>query len=221
MTIPIAAGEPVQQENTGSSARKRRAILDAATQVFLRSGYLGASMDEIAALSEVSKQTVYKQFSSKEALFVEIVTSMTDAASHSVYNEMPDCAGDDVAAFLQMYALRQLTVVLTPRLMQLRRLVIGEVPRFPELAKVLYERGPQRAAVVLAKTFKRLADRGLLVTDDPLMAASHFNWLVMSEPLNRAMLLGDQAIPKPPALRRYAAEAVRTFLAAYGRRAND
>ncbi len=47
------------------------------------------------------------------------------------------------------------------------------------------------------------------------MAASQFNWLVMAEPLNRAMLLGDSAIPKPAELRRHAEEAVRVFLAAY------
>lgn len=219
MTPPFAAGEPAQQEETGSSARKHRAILNAATEVFLRSGYLGTNMDEIAALSEVSKQTIYKHFSSKEALFVEIVSTMTDAASDMVQNEVPELAdGKDIAGFLQMYAHRQLTVVLTPRLMQLRRLVIGEVSRFPELARVLYERGPQRAIAALAKTFERLAARGLLAIDDPQIAASHFNWLVMSEPLNKAMLLGDEAIPKPPALRRHAAEGVRVFLAAYGKR---
>ena len=67
----MAAGEPVALEDSSRSARKRRAILDAATEIFLRTGYLGTNMDEIAALSEVSKQTVYKHFSSKEALFVE------------------------------------------------------------------------------------------------------------------------------------------------------
>jgi TetR/AcrR family transcriptional repressor of mexJK operon len=214
-----AASKPAQHEETGSSARKHRAILDAALTVFLRSGYLGANMDEIAALSEVSKQTIYKHFSSKEALFVEIVTSMTDLASATVHDEQPEfAAGNNIAAFLQTYAHRQLTVVLTPRLMQLRRLVIGEVARFPELAQVLYERGPRRAIAALARTFERLAARGLLVMDDPMLAASHFNWLVMSEPLNRAMLLGDKAIPKPAALRRYAAEGVRVFLAAYGKK---
>jgi len=167
----------------------------------------------------VSKQTIYKHFSSKEALFVEIVTSMTDLASDTVHTEQPEpAASNNVAGFLQMYAHRQLTVVLTPRLMQLRRLVIGEVARFPELAQVLYERGPQRAIAALAQTFERLAGRGLLVMDDPMIAASHFNWLVMSEPLNKAMLLGDEAIPKPAALRRYAAEGVRVFLAAYGKK---
>jgi TetR/AcrR family transcriptional regulator, mexJK operon transcriptional repressor len=57
-----------------------------------------------------------------------------------------------------------------------------------------------------------------LVIDDPLIAASQFNWLVMSEPLNKAMLLGDEAIPKLTALRRHAAEGVRVFLAAYGKK---
>jgi AcrR family transcriptional regulator len=219
MVPPTSAGKPVQIEDTGSSARKHRAILDAAIKVFLKSGYLGTNMDEIAALSEVSKQTIYKHFSSKEALFVEMVISMTDAASDTVHNQIPELSDDkDIAGFLQMYAHRQLTVVLTPRLMQLRRLVIGEVARFPELARVLYERGPQRAVAALAKVFERLAARGLLVIDDPLIAASHFNWLIMAEPLNKAMLLGDQAIPKPSALRRHAAKGVRVFLAAYGKR---
>jgi TetR/AcrR family transcriptional repressor of mexJK operon len=219
MATLTAAAKPARDQETGNSARKHRAILDAALKVFLRSGYLGANMEEIAALSAVSKQTIYKHFSSKEALFVEIVTSMTDAASATVHHEVAEISEDrDIAEFLQMYAYRQLTVVLTPSLMQLRRLVIGEVARFPELAKILYERGPQRAAAALAQTFKRLAGRGLLVIDDPLIAASTFNWLVMSEPLNKAMLLGDGAIPKPTALRRHAAEGVRVFLAAYGKK---
>jgi len=219
MATPTAAAKPERNRETGSSARKHRAILDAALKVFLKSGYLGANMEEIAALSEVSKQTIYKHFSSKESLFVEVVTNMTDIASDTVHNEVPELAADnDIAGFLKMYAHRQLTVVLTPRLMQLRRLVIGEVARFPELARVLYERGPQRAIAALAQTFDRLAARGLLVIDDSLIAASHFNWLVMSEPLNKAMLLGDEAIPKPTALRRHAAEGVRVFLAAYGKK---
>jgi TetR/AcrR family transcriptional repressor of mexJK operon len=218
MPTPTAPAKPARNEETGNSARKHSAILDAALKVFLRSGYLGANMEEIAALSAVSKQTIYKHFSSKEALFVEVVTSMTDVASDSVHNEMPEPAADnDITGFLQMYAHRQLSVVLTPRLMQLRRLVIGEVARFPELARVLYERGPQRAIAALAQAFDRLAARGLLVIDDSLIAASHFNWLVMAEPLNKAMLLGDEAIPKRTALRRHAAEGVRVFLAAYGK----
>ena len=201
------------------SARKRAAILQAATEVFLRDGYPGASMDEIAALSAVSKQTVYKHFGSKEALFVEIVTSMTGAAGDTVHNDVVDLGKDeDLEDYLQAYALRQLSVVLTPRLMQLRRLVIGEVGRFPDLAEALYEHGPRRAVGLLAAMIERLSKRGLLTVDDPIVAATHFNWLVMSAPLNAAMLLGDRGIPRPAELRRHADDGVRVFLAAYGRR---
>ncbi|WP_448006019.1 TetR/AcrR family transcriptional regulator [Agromyces bauzanensis] len=200
-----------------ASARKHRAILAAAEEMFLRGGYLGTNMDELAALSQVSKQTVYKHFGSKEALFVELVTTMTDAAGDRVHNEVPDPAeAGDMPAYLRDYAERQLDVVMTPSLLQLRRLVIGEVGRFPELARALYESGPKRALTSLAAVFARLVERGMLSIDDPDVAASQFNWLVMAAPLNEAMLLGDEAVPDAGARRRHVTEAVRTFLAAYG-----
>ena len=215
----VSANMPKLAGEAGNTDKKRRAILEAAMSVFLKSGYLGASMDEIAALAQVSKQTVYKQFSNKESLFVEIVTSMTDTASDTVHNDVPELTDSSgISEYLQLYAFRQLTVVLVPPLMQLRRLVIGEVSRFPELAQILYERGPQRAIAAFARVLEQLAARDLLTIDEPKTAASHFNWLVMSEPLNRAMLLGDTTIPKQAALRRHAAECVRVFLAAYGKK---
>ncbi len=218
MTKVALSTNPAELEGVTRSARKHKAILEAATEIFLKSGYLGTNMDEIAALSAVSKQTIYKHFASKEALFIEIVSGMTGEAGDTVHNEVPELDDvSEVAEFLRDYACRQLTVVLTPRLMQLRRLVIGEVSRFPELARVLYERGPQRALTALATAFERLGNRGLLTIDDPLVAASQFNWLIMSDPLNQAMLLGDEAIPTQTELRRHAAEGVRVFLAAYGK----
>ena len=216
--VSASVDEAAEPEGENRSARKRRAILDAATEVFLKSGYLGTNMDEIAALSSVSKQTVYKHFASKEALFVEIVGSMTTGAGDVVHNDVAQLGPDeDLVAYLVEYALRQLTVVLTPRIMQLRRLVVGEVTRFPELAKVLYERGPARAMAMLATVFQGLAERGLLQVGDPKVAAEHFNWLIMSAPLNQAMLLGDDAIPSQAELRRNAEAGVRVFLAAYGK----
>jgi AcrR family transcriptional regulator len=207
------------REKSPRSALKRQAILNAATEIFLKGGYLGTSMEEIATLSAVSKQTVYKHFASKEALFIAVVSGMTDDTGNIVRNAVAELDdGGDVAEYLVNYAYRQLTGVLTPRVMQLRRLVIGEVSRFPDLAKVLYERGPMRAVAALAAVFEHLADRRVLVIEDPWAAATHFNWLIMADPLNRAMLLGDAAIPKQAELRRHAAEGVRIFLAAYGRK---
>lgn len=82
--------------------------------------------------------------------------------------------------------------------------------------RALYESGPKRAMSQLAATFERLAERRLLTLDDPALAASHFNWLVMAEPINRAMLLGDDSILSGPELARHAERSVAVFLAAYG-----
>lgn len=215
MTTTAQAGTATRP----SSQRKHDAILAAAEEIFLRDGYAAANMDELAALSGVSKQTVYKHFGSKEALFVELVSSMTTIAGDQVHTEIPDpLRAADLATFLQAYAERQLEIVLTPRILRLRRLVIGEVGRFPDLARVLWERGPRRAMSTLAARFERLDDAGLLTAPDPVVAAENFNWLAMSGPLNAAMLLGDAAAPDAAALRSHASEAVRIFLAAYGPR---
>ncbi|MEJ7839833.1 MAG: TetR/AcrR family transcriptional regulator [Thermomicrobiales bacterium] len=197
--------------------RKHQAILDAAQEVFLRSGYPGTNMDELAAFASVSKQTVYKHFQSKEALFIEVVSRMTTGAGDRVlHDDIPTgITADTLTPYLIEYADRQLCVVLTPRLMQLRRLVISEVPRFPELAKVLYDLGPQRAMTAMVRLFTLFHEQGLLKIENINDAASQFNWLVMAEPLNLAMLLGDEAIPDRDTLRSHAEKGVAIFLSAY------
>jgi AcrR family transcriptional regulator len=205
------------QDDQPRSTRKRKAILDAATKLFLRNGYLGTSMDEIAALAAVSKQTVYKHFADKERLFSEIVVSTVNEASEPTHNEVLNLQDSgDVEADLRDLARRLVLRVMQPRILQLRRLVIGEAGRFPELGKTFYERGPGRTLAALAEAFERLSERGVLKLDDPQMAAAHFNWLIMSIPLNQAMLSGSDKPPSPADLDRNVDAGVRVFLAAYG-----
>ena len=158
------------------TARKRRAILDAATTLFLREGYLATSMDQIAAAASVSKQTVYKQFADKQSLFREIVTGTVAEVSDPVAERvasLPDST--DLAAGLQGLARALLAQVIQLRVMQLRRLVIGEAGRFPELGRLFYDSGPGRTIDTLATTFESLAARGTLRLQDPRLTAEHFN----------------------------------------------
>jgi AcrR family transcriptional regulator len=201
------------------SARKRRAIVTAAATVFLRKGYLGTSMDEVAALASVSKQTVYKHFAHKERLFAEIVAATVEEVSDPVHEIVLhlDESGD-LESGLRDLARRQLAMVMQPRLLQLRRLVIGEAARFPELGRTFHERGPERTIDALAGVFEQLAHGGALDIDDPHLAAAHFNWLVMSIPLNQAMLRGTDEPESPEELDRYADAGVHAFVRAYARR---
>jgi TetR/AcrR family transcriptional repressor of mexJK operon len=68
----------LESRKESRSASRRRLIMEAATAVFLKMGYLGASMDEVAATAALSKQTVYKHFADKDRLFRACVLATTD-----------------------------------------------------------------------------------------------------------------------------------------------
>jgi TetR/AcrR family transcriptional regulator, mexJK operon transcriptional repressor len=200
----------------GRSARKRRAILDGATDVFLREGFAGASMDAIAARAGVSKPTVYKHFADKQQLFAQVVGDTIDHFTEPFHNEVVNLKGSgNVEEHLRDLARRLLAAVMQPRLLQLRRHVIGEASRLPELGRTYEQRGPERAITALATAFERLAQQGALRLDDPPLAAAHFNWLVLAIPLNHAMVSGDDHPLWKAELERYVDGAVRVFLAAY------
>ena len=200
-----------------SSVVKRRAILAAAEEAFLAARYDHVTMDEIAEASQVSKQTVYAHFGTKDQLFVGLVTSMTRAAGDEVAAEsMSPETSEDVVPTLESMLGAQLAAVLSPRLLRLRRLVISEVPRFPDLARAVFEQGPRRAVATLEVLLRELHARGWVRVPDPAVAAEQLNWLVMGAPMNSAMFLGDDAAPSPAEQRAHVQHAVAVFLAAYG-----
>jgi len=196
----------------GRSARKHRAIVQAATAHFLQAGYQGTSMDEIAVSARVSKQTVYKHFSDKEKLFEAIVLATLDRAGEPLRAEIAAVhKAADVAAALRHLADSYLATVLRPEVLQLRRMIIGEAGRLPDLARLYYQRAPERTLRLLADCFAGLADRGDLQLDDALAAAHHFAFLVIGPALDRSLFCGGEPAPGAGSN----AAAVRVFLAAY------
>jgi TetR/AcrR family transcriptional regulator, mexJK operon transcriptional repressor len=212
----LAVAPDASPEGPRRSTRKRQAIVDAATDAFLRGGYAGTSMDEIAAQASVSKQTVYKHFADKDRLFCDVVRQMVSEVSDPVHDEVFKLRDSgDLEADLRDVARRQLELVLQPRLMQLRRLVIAEAPRFPELGRVFYDQGPARTIAALAEVFEGLAARDLLRFEDAHVAATQFNWLIMGPPINEAMLLGHDDRPPRSEIDRWSRSGVAAFLAGY------
>jgi TetR/AcrR family transcriptional regulator, mexJK operon transcriptional repressor len=199
----------------GRSARKRQAIMEAATSAFMEKGYSGTSMDDIAKLATVSKQTVYKHFADKEKLFAEIVLATTDRVD-GVIDLVADIPSDADALDENLTRLaRQFLITLTqPQVLQLRRLVIANADTFPELGAAWYEQGFERVLATLAATFQRLAGDGLLRIDEPLLAANQFSGLLLWIPVNKAMFHGGPRLTQAE-LNHYVTAGVRAFLAAY------
>jgi TetR/AcrR family transcriptional repressor of mexJK operon len=211
-----SSGAAIRLAEDSRSARKHKAILDAATEVFYHKGYVGTSMDEVAARAAVSKQTVYKHFADKERLFADIVLravgEIDDLFTESALtlHETGDLDGD-----LRALGRQFVWWLMQPDVLRLRRLIISEANRFPELSRTWYERGFQRVISTLATALSHLAERGLLRVDDPVISASQFMGMILWIPVNRAMFCGDNERFTTEELERYADTGVRSFLAAY------
>jgi TetR/AcrR family transcriptional regulator, mexJK operon transcriptional repressor len=216
-TGPGVSGAGVEE---GRTARKRRAILSAATEVFLQHGYLGASMDEVAARAGVSKQTVYKQFADKQHLFSEIVLGTTvqvvDGFARAFANTLEEAT--DVRQAFRDLARLFLDSLLQPDVLRLRRLVLAEADRFPDISGAWFDGAFHRSMVLLGESMNRLAERGMLRDlPDPPLAAYQFAGLVMYKPMNQAMFGGTGTQPSADELEDIADRAAAVFLAAYGR----
>ena len=199
--------------------RTRAAIVEAATTLFLRHGYQGTSTDDIARLAAVSKRTVYNNFGDKERLFTEIILGITVTAERLADELVLELGqAEDVPAALHDAAHRLLDAVTRPLILQLRRLLIAEAGRFPDLARDYYRAAPGRVLGGLAAAIGSLAERGALVAPDPRRAAEHFAFLVLGATLDRAMFEGEQSVPSDAERRRTADDAARVFLAAYAAR---
>lgn len=193
------------------------AIRQAAISLFLRKGYVGTSMDEIAAEAGVSKQTVYTHFADKEQLFSELIRGNAEVAEAFVQDVMPAVTSeDDLEEELRSLCRRYVSAVIQPHVLQLRRLIVGEASRFPDLACDYYDRVPEAVTAALASRLKELAERGLLRLADADLAARHLAWLVLGIPLDRAMFCRNETGYAASELERFADEGVRVFLAGYG-----
>jgi AcrR family transcriptional regulator len=213
----LRALQPVPAEDAAERAnRKRLQIRQAAVAAFLRTGYVGTSMDDVAAAAKVSKQTVYKHFGSKEELFVAIIEATVGDVMDEVFERVG--SSQDRHGGLEEELLttgrRLIVLVMQPELLALRRLMTGEASRFPQLGEVWWRGGPARLAAGLTERLEQAVNDGELAIDDVRLAAEQLQWLILSIPLNRAMLCPGQAYSSGE-LHQYSDAGVRTFLAAH------
>jgi AcrR family transcriptional regulator len=80
-------------------------LLDAAEKVFVRDGFEGAQLDQIAAKAGRSKGSVYTHFKNKEDLFLALFESRTRSYVERIANSVRKCTNrkQSLAAFRQFY----------------------------------------------------------------------------------------------------------------------
>ncbi|WP_433518606.1 TetR/AcrR family transcriptional regulator [Nonomuraea sp. CA-143628] len=213
------------------SPAKRRAILDAAIQVFTDLGYARASVDAIAAAAGVGKQTVYGHFGDKEQLFLAAVQEARSAmggapgraaAAPGGPAHRGASAGDsptgrdaftgDPGTDLTAIGERTLDIALSPRVAALHRLTIAEVGHHPELQRTWRASSSSLDSGVV--DYLRACDGdGRLRVPDPARAARQFLHLVITD---ARVETAYGMLPLPPARRHaIAAEAADLIVRAH------
>jgi TetR/AcrR family transcriptional repressor of mexJK operon len=192
---------------------KRRAILNAATELFAARGYGAVSMDAIARAADVSKATLYAHFESKDRLFATIV-HVACLENIMPADDLPSDGASGKARLeevLRTIGGRILRFFLSDRSLAIHRLVIAESVRFPELGRAFYDNGPVAGRTRLATW---MASRPDLDVPEPEVAAEQFLGLLRSGMYLRATL-GLAPAPDNAAIEAVVTAAVGTFLRAY------
>lgn len=202
------APEPAEPE-----ARKRRDIIDGARRVFFDKGFDGASMDEIARASAVSKATIYVYFSSKEELFQALVETDRRKSAERLFEFDP--ADVDVESLLKRIGVSFMTMMVEPDHIRLVRMVIGAAEKFPAVGRTFFDAGPCHGGQRLADLLARQTELGHLKVDDFLMAAFQFFNLCQGN-LVKGLFFGTGQQPTHDEIEHSVAGAVRVFLSAYG-----
>jgi TetR/AcrR family transcriptional regulator, mexJK operon transcriptional repressor len=167
---PAAEGAPrASGERSGITARalawampddrpkpraKEQEVLDVATEYFLRHGYQGTSINAMARASGISKESIYRYFSSKKQLFEAVIGRELIDYRDSLrrLDSMQETV--DLREALLTIAETVLSLITTDRTLALRRLVFDETTRSPDVGQHYHEIGPEQAYKALENVFR-------------------------------------------------------------------
>ena len=189
---------------------KRALILAAATALFLELGYDRTSLARIAERSGVSRATLFKQFPTKAALFDAMVTESWSTADE----EEPPPTGDPVAG-LGTIGRHYAELLGRARMTDLFRIVIAELPRFPELAAAQFSQGKMPYFESVRGYLLAEHEAGTVRVDDVDLAATQFLGMIANYVFWPTLLVPGWRV-SAERVAEVVDEAVRTTAARYG-----
>ncbi|MET8361604.1 TetR/AcrR family transcriptional regulator [Micromonospora sp. NPDC005171] len=188
---------------------KRALIVTAATALFLELGYDRTSLARIAERSGVSRATLFKQFPSKAALFDAIVTESWSTADE----EDPPPAGNVVDG-LSAIGRRYAELLSRPQMTDLFRIVIAELPRFPELAHAQFSHGKMPYFESVRSYLLAEHEAGTVRVEDVDLAATQFLGMISNYVFWPTLLVPGWEV-SAERVAQVVDEAVRTIAARY------
>jgi TetR/AcrR family transcriptional regulator, mexJK operon transcriptional repressor len=202
-------------DGTGKVRRGRKfdQVLAGAREVFMKDGFEGASVDDIARAAGVSKATLYSYFPDKRLLFMEVAKAeccrQADRAIETIDMSAP------VRVVLSEAAMQMMDFITSDFGQRIFRICVAESERFPGLGREFYDSGPALIRQRLVDFFDLAAARGELRIDDRPLAADQFHALCKADIHDRLVFNLTRHFTREEKMR-VVSGAVDTFMARYG-----
>ena len=213
MTVQFSHKSQMETINTLDVGNpKVQQILAGARAAFLDLGYEGASTDEIVRRAGVSKGTLYNYFPDKQTLFATFIQGECRKQANLIFKvEGPPA---DIEATLREIAQNFVKMILSPFMQGIYRLAIAEAQRFPHLARIFYDSGPDLGTRRLTQLLAGAVARGELKIDDIELAAHQFDQLCKADIFYKSLFQVKRSFTQAE-IDRIANGAVDMFLRAY------
>jgi AcrR family transcriptional regulator len=205
-----AAAEPRSAKD-----ERRDAIIAIGQAAFNENGYAGTSMSAIAAKLGGSKGTLYNYFKSKEELFVAVVQKKCEQIE-TILSDAEIQSGGDFKSALTQFGERFLALILTDEFIATYRLAMAEGGRFPEIGRAIYESGMLQNQRRLGRLLEHAKSDGQMRGDADINVAAEQFFELCTAGLHRRRLFSVTLHPTERDIRQNIANAVTTFLRAYG-----
>ena len=140
-----------------------QAILRAALELFIEHGVAGASIEKIARRAGVGKTSIYRRWSTREALLAQAIEAFRNATGYTTDLLDRTPPRDFIKLLIDVC-----DVIARPEIRKLMARLIGSVPDYPKLIEVYRETYylPRRLAFVRA--LERVQAAGLLARNTDL-----------------------------------------------------
>lgn len=176
-------GRPSRQEKDAAEGR----IIAAATELFASNGFAGTSMEQVASRCGAGKDTVYRRFPSKVALFEAVVINAHTRAIKRV-EQLTPVTGNALEQ-LRGLMFELLLINMEPDLIALKRITFSEAVVFGRSGPIPPQPDPLMQRVVDAISASQQA--GMIADNDPRRLANHLIHCLVALPTSAAMMGSD------------------------------
>ena len=191
----------MEQRQSRRVQQTRERLRVAAHRLFLQQGYLATSIDAILAEAGISsKETLYRHYANKEALFVDVLAHLTlsqpgfsqKLAALPTPHDLPS-----LRQALTQLSREILSMMSQPGYLALVRIIIAEAPRFPQLGTLFFSNVTQRGLAIMTALLQEAREQKIIADVDFDAVTHALLGGLLTYAIMNLLLAGEKAQPPP------------------------